>query len=326
MAIETINEVSDNDTLRLLAASYQGPYTHLIKRLGRDGLERLVVQRLRVATESPESKIVSARYRGESAAGLAVLSPLSWDSARLGVECFHLDLLLGTKSPDDEYDVGRRLIQRALKRCDVSGHVSLRVDGKQTGLLHALEDEGFNVMDTLLIFVADPPFQEPLIEGSATIRPSRTDDIKQVKELARSAFALSRWHSDQRIPNAVADDVFSSWAEGCCLDDAGHFTFVAEEADTIMGFISIKLDAGVESVLGVKIGVIELIATAKEARRSGVGTALLAASLTWFRDQRAAGVQVGTQSINTAACCLYERCGFSLAASSYSLTRWLNDD
>jgi dTDP-4-amino-4,6-dideoxy-D-galactose acyltransferase len=304
----------------------EGPSSHLLAKIGQDRYKRLMSHRLGLAANAPGSKIVWA-IDDERPVGFAVATASLWDTAHLGFDCIHLDLMMESRAADADYRVGRRLIQNVLQECAGTGdHVSLRVNGEQIAILHALEDEGFNTTDTLLTFVADPPFQLPSKKLAATIRSCRTDDIDKVRTVAQSAFALGRWHSDRRIPGKIAGNVYSSWAEACCRDDVDHVTFVAEEAGRVTGFVSVKLDADVESLLGLKIGVIELIATSQDARRSGVGTALVAASLSWFQDQRVDTVHVGTQSTNTAACRLYERCGFTIAASSYSLTRWLDDE
>lgn len=49
-----------------------------------------------------------------------------------------------------------------------------------------------------------------------------------------------------------------------------------------------------------------------EARRGGIGRALIDATVGWARSRRLPGVMLETQNTNVSACRFYERCGFAL--------------
>jgi ribosomal protein S18 acetylase RimI-like enzyme len=57
---------------------------------------------------------------------------------------------------------------------------------------------------------------------------------------------------------------------------------------------------------------VEDIAVDPASRKQGIGERLLRAAIDWAKRNRLPGVMLETQNINTVACRLYQRCGFTL--------------
>jgi ribosomal protein S18 acetylase RimI-like enzyme len=313
----------DLDTLQSLVERFNGgPYSHLAQRVGRERYEALTREIMQQKAESAGAKTIWAWREGEPT-GLAIVRPATWDSARLGVNCMHLEIAMQS-GEESAYRSARGLIDAIVQACrDSADCLSLRIGGEQMAILQAFEDSGFNVMDSLLTFIAKAPFQEPT-PGVSGVRKFRPSDLDAVKTLAGSSFVIDRWHSDPRIPREVADDVYSAWAEESCRDVANRETFVVEHGGEVVGFMSVRVDEDAYALLGLRVGIVELIATSIKARGVGVGSSLMNASLLWFKEHEMDVVQVGTQASNTSACRFYERAGYRIAASSYALTRWLD--
>ena len=79
--------------------------------------------------------------------------------------------------------------------------------------------------------------------------------------------------------------------------------FVAADGAQILGFAVAQIIADVCEL--------DTIAVDSEARRTGIGAALLAALKKWARERAAIRVELEVRAGNTAAIALYERAGFS---------------
>ena len=71
---------------------------------------------------------------------------------------------------------------------------------------------------------------------------------------------------------------------------------------------------------------IEDIAVDPGFRKRGIGERLMRAAIDWARSKRLPGVMLETQNINTAACRLYQRCGFTLGGFDRYLYRGLHPE
>ena len=86
--------------------------------------------------------------------------------------------------------------------------------------------------------------------------------------------------------------------------------FVAERDGVVAGYIFGTLEPMDWMQLRGPAGVIQDIAVAEEARRSGVATELMAAAIQWLREHGAPQVVLSTATPNIAAQSLFHRLGF----------------
>lgn len=118
----------------------------------------------------------------------------------------------------------------------------------------------------------------------------------RLQELARDAFADSRFYQDERFPRERVDAMFGRWLER---------SSVVLTDDDRRGFITYDH------------GHIGLVGVSAEARGAGLGVQLVNAA-----QARNPSLTVVTQGKNIAAQRLYQKCGFRTSAVKLWYHRW----
>lgn len=328
----------------LLRAYPFKPYAHYARRVGEKALQQLFLSRVEASLRHDAHSALWLPG-SDGARGLAGWTRLAWDSQQLGVGAGRLDYLIASGDYEDQYATKEALLTAVLEACADQGirHLTARVHASELSSIHLLEQHGFIAVDGILTFslALSPRRHEDtkqtdkkaknslslsafvVSDKDFEIRLSQPEDIDQIKAIARSSYVYDRFHSDPRVPKAVADELHAVWLENSCLGVAADAVVVAVENDRILGFVTCKIDRQTTEYLGLTIGTIVLVATAPEARGRGVAKATTYGALNWFRDQGVDIVEVGTQLCNIPASRLYEACGFRLVASSLSLRKWI---
>lgn len=187
------------------------------------------------------------------------------------------------------------------------GFVYARLPAEDALTSHVLQSAGFQVVDTGLTLETEGalPRQGPQHRA----RPARPEDEGAVREIARRAFQVSRFHLDPRIPGALADEIKAQWAANFFSGRRGDHMLVAEHEGRVAGFL--QLLRAPPDVL-----VIDLIAVGVEHRGLGLGAEMIrsAAGL-----ENVARIRVGTQSANPGSLRLYQRLGFRVVSASMVL-------
>lgn len=269
---------------------------------------------------------------GGTVSGLISLTGLPWDSKHIGMRAARLDYLVGSGPYAAQYSIKRGLLGAGLMHAARSElrHVTIRLDSSDLSGLHAVERAGFITVDNMLTFCLDlsrASIQDRAIplqcsEG-VRFRLATEGDSEGAADLARTAYTYDRFHSDPFISARQADELYAEWLRNSCAGTAADAVLLAEDEKGVLGFVTCKLQRDTQRHLGRLVGTIELIATAGRARRNGIGRSAMYAALSWFRDQQADFVEVGTQLRNIPALRLYESCGFRLAGSCVSLRKHL---
>ena len=254
-----------------------------------------------------------------SVSGLAIVEPLPWDSKMLGMSAARAELLAA-----GDYASRRETFDSLLQTVSNSGggvrHLSVRVDAADDAAIHALESAGFLSVDALLTFErAVTTVRESVAPRGFSIRAARDEDVAAIERMAACSFVDGRFHADPSVPREIARSIYREWAGACCRGTAADAILVAEsEGGGILGFVACRAHAETAAHLARLAASIVLIATAPEARRRGVGKAIVASAVEWAAARGVAAMLVGTQIRNTGAARLYESCGFRLVAGSQS--------
>ncbi len=314
------------DCLPLLGAYPFKPYEHYARQVGEAALRQLFLSRVKsTLTGNTHSAFWIPGPNG--ALGLVAWTRLAWDSQQLGVDAGRVDYLVASGDYEDQYRTKEALLMTVLEACaeqDVR-HLTARLHASDLSSIHLLEKHGFITVDGILTFsldIRDARWESP--SEDFEIRLSRPEDIEQIKGIARSSYIYDRFHSDPRIPKAVADGLHAAWLENSCLGMAADAVVVGAQNGRILGFVTCKIDRQTTQYLGLTIGTIVLVATAADARGRGLAKAVTNGALDWFREQGVDIVEVGTQLRNIPASRLYEACGFRLVATSLSLRKWID--
>jgi len=179
---------------------------------------------------------------------------------------------------------------------------------QRVAAVHVLEAAGFNVVDVNVTLAHS--LREVASASSFTIRPARPEDHAAVLNIAVTAFVYSRFHLDPKIPAALANEIKRAWVENYCLGKRGEGLWLAEAEGKVVGFLALLISHTAR--------VIDLIGVSPAAQRRGVGEALVR----WMTHDsvgKFTQARVGTQAANIPSLRLYEKCGFSVAETTYVL-------
>jgi len=157
-------------------------------------------------------------------------------------------------------------------------------------------------------------------EGTITAAPPgglravRDADIGALETIARAAHTDSRFFFDSRFGKEHAANLFATWIATDCGGRADKVLVVDGSDTRAVGYISCYSKAGANRI--------SLIGVANEFRGRGLGQALVAGGLGWFRSVGAETVSVITQMRNVAAQRLYQAAGFRTANVKVWYHRW----
>jgi ribosomal protein S18 acetylase RimI-like enzyme len=173
---------------------------------------------------------------------------------------------------------------------------------------------GFEPVDVRLSLGWEPPAGRPALEASANVRCWREDDVPALRELARASHRDSRFYFDGRFSSELCDRLYEVWIEKSCRGWADH-VLVAERQGRVAGYLSCHREADGSSRIG-------LVAVARDARGSGLGTELVHEIQRCMLAEGRAPCRVVTQARNVAGQRLYQRCGFLTEQVGVWYHRW----
>ena len=173
---------------------------------------------------------------------------------------------------------------------------------------------GFYLVDTNVTLDMSARECSARTETGIVVFPVRTGDHRAAQEIAKSAFAYSRFHLDPFFPASIANRVKREWIRSYCEGRRGDVLLVAEQRGVIIGFLA----ALIAEIAGRKYAVIDLVAVAPGARVVGAGRALVNGFQSHYH-QRVDVLRVGTQIANIPSLGLYRRCGFGATEATYVL-------
>lgn len=271
MEIQTLNLTSETMTnLRPFFESVgRRPLPHLPDTVVGDMGKFRLEQCLQAIGQAGASFFVAQDDHG--IVGLAMTADLPWDSETLGVKCAVINDILLTNALAVEEETIRQLLETVMRHFEREGvrFVLCKTDTNNAGLIHALERQGFGLMDTLLEYVYDfarPPFEtviQPAADKDFLIRPASPDDREQLINVADRAFArhFGRFHTDPAIPNEKALEAYRRWADSACKGYC-DWIWVAQAGERIAGFTAWKKPSALElrfniSVAHYSIGVVD---------------------------------------------------------------------
>ncbi|TCP39525.1 GNAT family N-acetyltransferase [Rhodovulum marinum] len=200
--------------------------------------------------------------------------------------------------------------------------LTARVDVGDLPRVHALEEAGYRLMDTLVYYargldgVAD---RAPSPAGEI-LRPATAADAPAVGQVARAAFAgyLGHYHADPRLGAAAADAAYVEWAE-TSVQTVGprRPALVALQADRVVGFLTLRRNSDTE---------IEIVLNAvhPEAQRQGLYGRLVEHGMAAGRAAGCTRVIVSTQINNVAVQKVWARQGFCMSHGLYTFHKWID--
>jgi len=217
--------------------------------------------------------------------------------------------------PGDSSQLLNRRVKDLLSELtkDKVRYVTYRIQSGNFPVIHALEKNGFNLIDGLIsleISIPNIEIEEPVDE----IREADKNDLEKLKNLTSGLYSQSRVLNDPLIPKNRANEFYVRWIENSVLGKTADLVLVWEENNKILGYITLQ-----------KKGQIPLLGVSSEARGKGIAKKLVKASFGVFKDWGVDSIIIETQMSNIPALRVYQDCGFKVIDSFLTL-RWAKND
>jgi GNAT superfamily N-acetyltransferase len=191
-------------------------------------------------------------------------------------------------------------------------------------IVHMLEQNGFNLMDTLIYYQLDLTHAVPIPASHGfsirSIDPRNPADITGIIAAAQQSFQgyNGHYHADPRLDRTKCDEVYVSWAtRSCTAPEVANNVLVAEREGQIIGFSTLKLNSSEE-------GECPLFAVIPNARGSGIYHVLVAHAVAWHRSQGVQRVISSTQISNIASQRTWSRNGWVPDHAFYTFHKWFD--
>ncbi|WP_426078138.1 GNAT family N-acetyltransferase [Janthinobacterium sp. PSPC3-1] len=202
-----------------------------------------------------------------------------------------------------------RAVELLIARCDTS----------EIELVHAMEEAGFQLMDTLVYFLQKAISVHPVIlPDDYSWRIASEQDADLVECCAQMAFKnySGHYHADPKLSTVDSDLVYSSWARASCLSQpvADAVLLICKD-DQVVAFLTLKK-------LNSKSAEIVLNGVHPEYQAHGLYTSLVRLAKNWCSENEISQLLVSTQITNTAPQKVWCRQGFEPRNSIYTFHKW----
>lgn len=174
--------------------------------------------------------------------------------------------------------------------------ISCRTEGEGK----ALSAAGFRKVESLVTLECSSFGTDGVSTGKIQIRAGGPADIPACRRIATEALRWDRFHADTRIDDGAADGLKADWIENDLRGRADR-VFVAETGGAVAGFCAMLMRRD--------LAVIDLIAVAPDRQGKGIGRAMVAGAIDYYRG-RVATMRVGTQAANPQSLTFYRSLGF----------------
>lgn len=280
---------------------------------------------------SHEHAIGVAAETSNTLYGLAICTPLSWESPLLGKSMWAIKHIGVASGRGDASSVASSLVAEMVRRVADrdTDFLLCRALPSDTAVIHALESNGFLLMDTLLNFLFDcrahgsncRPRQE-VAEGFE-LRLATASDIEPLAEVAYSSFAghFGRFHADPRIGQAAAAKIYQEWIRSCANGWA-DWIVVAMHGDRIAGYSAWKKPSALDERHGIRLGHYSIGAVHPDFFGRGLFTALTHAGMEQLCSS-ADWIEAPTHIDNYAVQRGFLRLGWRIAGAQHSFHKWL---
>lgn len=199
--------------------------------------------------------------------------------------------------------------------------ITTRVEAADVTRIHALEADGYRLMDTLVYYsrlLDDLPKTDGAI-SDVKIHLASSDDASAVAEVARAAFQgyFGHYHADPRLNDAAADAAYVEWAETSIVwSSHDRPALIATHRGRVVGFLTLRLNSTEE---------IEIVLNAvhPSSQRAGVYSALVSQAMLKGHAMGARLIKVSTQITNAPVQRVWAGRGFVFDHAIYTLHKWL---
>ena len=285
--------------LPLIAGSRSLPLAH-VPGAAQEDLARLQQDTLAVKLARGGAVGLGA-FQDKSAAGLAVLDPLAWDSALYGERMGRVAALYAASGAEEEAlhaallaNLLREAVERGYRCADLHLHVS------DLAAVHAACRLGFRLMTTHVILGWDLRAPLPVAPNApAELRDATEADVEGLMSVAAAAAPpYSRFLVDRQLPTERGRELFRQWAANSVRGYADRVVLACMDGVAV-GYITWRIHPSAPASLGVRLANLDLTGVLPRARRQRVLTTLIHHGLDWLRSRGIDYAEVHTHALNT---------------------------
>ena len=278
-----------------------------------------------------ESSIAFVSVASGRISGFVIYNDLPWDSQIIGRRTGTVKHLAVTSANAVGVEILAELISELMQtvgkrgtQCTVS-----RVQSSELAAIHAFEQSGFLLVDTLLDFVFDfsrTPIEEitfPKRDGQLKIRHANAADLPALIDINEKSFSdyFGRYHADPQMPAGTATRIYTEWIRAA-FQGWADWILVAELDDKIAGYGLWRKALRNEERNSVSVAHYDLAAIDPKSRGRGLWTALMLDGMWIARDF--AQYLVGPVHVsNYPVQHLLQKFGWSISGARHSFHTWL---
>ncbi len=311
------------DVIKSLLSIYELNDYRAYRMLDKDRLKEYLFNQVLDSSKRKNNWILVAEDKKEIV-GLAVLNFLLWDTKHFGIKMAKISYLMARGNYNQVLAIKNRLLPYLLQlsKKEKIAHLSCRIDISDTSSIHALEANGFRLMDTLVTYAFNRcKHNIPNVKELYKIREFKKEDLDILVNLATRAFTIDRFHLDPFIPNDKADVLYGEWIKNCCKNKIQGKVLIAEnDRRCPVGFLTYKLNKELNELTGVRIIGHGLSVVSPQAK--GAYVALVKATVKntiQFYDC----AEFDTQLNNYEVIKIWERFKFDFIRAKYTFHKWL---
>lgn len=183
-------------------------------------------------------------FEGSDPLGMLGLEPLSWDSQHFGMPMGRLwPASVMSHEGAQATMASQSLLSTALDECAQKGiqHLAARVDGENVPFVHALERQGFLLMDTLVTYLYRRA-KDRVPEGRAIyrVRLFEDKDLEAIMDIARQGQYKGRFTQDPWVSQDRVMRMYEAWAQRSCEKIVADEVLVAEAGAEVRGFLGYR--------------------------------------------------------------------------------------
>lgn len=133
-------------------------------------------------------------------------------------------------------------VQKAIISARKEGyqHLTCKVSTSDKGIVKALEENGFYLVDTAITFCFQfGKNQLRSMEYKCRLGDCQKEDLQELMRIAKESYSLDRFHSDPKLPNDLCDEYYEKWIQNS-VNGFADKTLVAYYDNKVVGFTTGK--------------------------------------------------------------------------------------
>jgi hypothetical protein len=201
-----------------------------------------------------------------------------------------------------------------------------QVDSHEINRINLLEDLGFRLKDTQVIYrydIRQLDFSEEECPSGVVIREAASDDVSELVSIGEEAFSgYGHYFADKRLDRKQCIEVYKDWTRRSCEERAvADKVFVAEVNNSIAGYLTFKIHSHGE----IRYAAGGLGAVSRKFRNKNIFPTLAKKGLLWGAEIGLEWEQHNALTTNYPVNRSFSKIGFKVSGSFCTLHCWLDD-